>query len=315
VKLSPKGIGVFLTIARYGAPRGVQGLMEANGWGRYETESALTELVSIGLIARSSGKTAKGTFWHKIELTSQGKAYAFDWSTGSPLQVFPNGETYISISQNSNIADTYIADIPYSREQYGLYANSVNQGAKQSFAQRKEENEEGEAMSLGSMPIDPDDLADEMAKAEQRKKEERKAEREAHYRKRQMARAKKTVDKWTPTDVVNYFAERCKTLWPVQQVELTQRPALVKAMYRFRVDNDTNGELDKRLLDMFLDTYKFERQKSYNPEQLFWTFINYAPPRVDEARRAMKPEDLDVVSAARAKARAEREEYLRSSGK
>jgi len=289
--------------------------MEANGWGRYETESAITELVSIGLVARSSGKTAKGTFWHTLELTTQGKAYAFDWSTGSPLQVFPNGETYISISQNSNIADTYIADIPYSTEQYGLYANSVNQGVKMNFHARKEETTEGEAMSLGSMPIDPDDLEQELKKEAERKKRERQEQSQEHFKKRQIARAKKTVDRWTPTDIINYFAEQCKTLWQVEQVALTQRPRLVKAMYQFRVDNDTNGELDKRLLDMFIASYKFEHRKLYNPEQLFWTFLNYAPTKIDEVRRAMKPEDLDVVSAARAKARAEREEYLRSGGK
>jgi len=315
VKLSPKGIGVFLTIARYGAPRGVQGLIEAHGWGRHETESAITELVSIGLISRSSGKTEKGTFWHKMELTAQGKAYAFDWSTGSPLQVFPNGETYISISQNSNIADTYIADIPYSREQYGLYANSVNQDVKMDFHVRKEKTEGENPMSLGSMPIDPDDLAEEMAKDQKRKAEERKEQSEAHYRKRQIARAKKPVEKWTPTDVVNYFAERCKTLWNVEQVAITQRPKLVKAMYQFRVDNDTDGELDKRLLDMFISSYKFEHRKLYNPEHFFWTFLNYAPSKIDEVRRSMKPENLEVVSSARAKAKAEREAYLRSIGK
>lgn len=289
--------------------------MEANGWGRYETESAITELVSIGLIARSSGKTSKGTFWHTLELTSKGKAYAFDWSTGSPLQVFPNGETHISISLNSSMADTSIADIPYSQEQYGLYANSVNQDVKTSFHVMEIEKVEGEKMSLGSMPIDPDDLADEMAKDAERKKRERKEQSEAHYKKRQMARAKKTVDKWTPTDVVNYFAEKCKTLWQVEDVALTQRPKLVKAMERFRIDNGTDGELDKRLLDMFIASYRFEHRKLYNPEQLFWTFINYAPSKIDEVRRAMKPEDMDVVSAAKAKAKAEREEYLRSIGK
>lgn len=315
MNLSPKGIGVFLTIARYGAPRGVQGLIEANGWGRYETESAITELVSIGLIARSSGKTSKGTYWHKIELTPQGKAYAFDWSTGSPLQVFPNGETSISISLNSDIADTYIADIPYSREQYGLYPYSVNQDMKMNFhVMEEQKNKEGETMSIGGTPMDPDDLEYEMQKDAERKKAERKEQQQEYYKKRQIARAKKTVDKWTPTDVINYYAEKCKSLWNVSEVARTQRPALVKAMYRFRVDNNTNGEIEKKLLDDFLTTYKYQHNVLYNPEHLFWSFLNYAPSKVDTAERSLQPENMDVVFAAREKARAEREAYMKSKG-
>lgn len=309
MRLSPKALGVFLTIAKYGAPRGVKGLQEAFGWGRREIDTALAELAAMRLIALSSGKTSKGTFWHKIELTQEGKAFVYDWN--QPLYILPNGETYNSISLNSSMADTYIADIPYSQEQYGLYANSVNQGAKQSFAQRKEETN----MSLGSMPEDPDDIAAEKEKDAKRKKEKRKEESEAFYRKRQQVRANKPIEKWTPTDIVNYFAEQCKNVWQVEQVAITQRPRLVRAMDTFRTDNDTDGVLDKKLMDMFLSTYKFDHGRLYNPEQLFWTFLNYAPKAIDEAKRSLQPEDVDVVSAAKAKAKAEREEYLRSMGK
>lgn len=310
--LSPKALGVLLTIAVYGAPNGRKGLSEAFGWGRRQVESALEELAATGLIASSKGKTAKGAYWHKIELTTEGKVFSHDWLTGKgPLYILPNGKTYISISLNSSMADTYKADIPYSSEQYGLYANSVNQGAELTFRTTEGKKD----MSLGSMPIDPDDLAEEMAKDAKRKKAERKAQSEAHYKERQRIRANRPVAEWTPTDVVNYFAEQCKSIWQVEQVALTQRPKLIKAMDLFRIDNDTDGELDKRLLDMFIASYKFEHKKLYNPEQLFWTFLNYAPAKIDEVRRAMKPENMDVVSAARAKARAEREAYLRSIGK
>lgn len=308
MSLSPKALGVFLAIAKFGAPRGVKGLQEAFGWGRDQINSAMAELAAMRLIALSSGKTSKGTFWHKIELTQEGKAFVYDWN--QPLQVFPNGETRNSISQNSNIADTYIADITYSSELYGSYANSVNQGGKQSFPQRKEK----ENMSLGSMPEDPDDIAREQEKDAKRKAEKRKEESESYYRKRQKVRANKPVERWTPTDIVNYFAEQCKTVWQVEQVAITQRPRLVRAMETFRMDNDTDGVLDKKLMDMFLATYKFDHGRLYNPEQLFWTFLNYAPKTIDEARRSLQTVDMDVVLDARAKMREELEAYRRSKG-
>jgi len=316
MRLSPKALGVLLEVSVYGAPRGVKGLCEAFGVGRDQINSALAELASMRLIALSNGKTSKGTYWHKIELTTEGKVYSHDWLTGNrPLRVFPIGETPTSISLNSSMADTYKADIPYSQEQYGLYANSVNQGVKTSFHALEKKKTKGKNMGLGELPLDPDDLEAELEKDAKRKAEERNEQSRDYYKKRQIARSKKTPDRWTPTDMVNYFAERCKTIWQVEQVALTQRPRLVKAMYQFRVDNNTNGEIDKRLLDMFISSYRFEHRKLYNPEQLFWTFLNYAPSKIDEVRRAMKPEDLDVVSAAREKARAEREEYLRSIGR
>jgi hypothetical protein len=303
VALSPKTLGVLLEIAVYGAPEGVKGLSKELGVGRVQIDSALAELASIGLVRLSNGKTAKGTFWYKVELTPEGVAYAHNWMTGKkPLAVLPNGETNIYISLNSNIADTYIADIPYSKEQYGLYANSVNKSAEQSSALNGKENIGG-IMSLGSTPIDPDDLADEMKKDKERKKQERKEQSENHYRDRQRIRSSRAVVDWSPADVVNHFSEQVKLIWNVENVALTQRPKLVRAMDLFRMDNDTNGEIDKYLIDAYISTKKFDKTKLYNPEEIFWGFINWAPTKVGEAKRSVKAEDLDAVAVARAKNR------------
>lgn len=301
--LSPKTLGVLLEIAVYGAPEGVKGLSKELGVGRVQIDSALAELASIGLVRLSNGKTAKGTFWYKVEMTPEGTLYAHNWMTGKkPFEVLPNGKTSISISLNSDIADTYIADIPYSKEQYGLYPYSVNQGAEQSSAHTDNEKIGG-IMSLGSTPIDPDDLAAEMAKDKERKKQERKEQSEAHYRDRQRIRASRAVVDWSPADVINHFAEQVKLVWNIENVALTQRPALVKAMNLFRIDNDTNGEIDKYLIDNYLSTKKFDKTKLYNPEEIFWGFINWAPTKVGEAKRSVKAEDLDAVAIARAKNR------------
>lgn len=301
--LNPKALAVLLEISVYGAPNGVKGLASAFGTGRGQIDSALAELASMGLVGLSNGKTAKGTFWYKVEITPEGTQYAHDYITGKkPLGVLPNGETRISISLNSDIADTYIADIPYSKEQYGLYPYSVNKSAEQSSAHTDNEKIGG-IMSLGSTPIDPDDLATEMAKDRERKKQERKEQSEAHYRYRQRIRAKRPVVDWSPADVINHFAEQVKLLWRVEDVATSQRPKLVRAMNLFRIDNDTNGEIDKYLIDTYISTKKFDSTKLYNPEELFWGFINWAPSKVGEAKRSLKEEDLDVVAAAREKNR------------
>jgi hypothetical protein len=303
VKLNPKTLGVLLEVAVYGAPRGVAGLMVEFEVGREQLTAALTQLASIGFIQPSNGVTAKGTFWHKVDITPEGLKYAHDWMTGKkPLLVLPNGETRISIPLNSDIADTYKADIPYSSEQYDLYPYSVNQGAKTSFRTSEKTKHEGETMSLGSTPIDPDDLAAELEKDKARKKQERQEQAKAHYQNRQRIRATRKVVDWSPADVINYFAEQVKQIWNVEQVAISQRPKLIKAMDLFRIDNSTNGEIDKYLMDTYLASRKWDKSILYNPEEVFWSFINWAPSKVAEAIRTVRPEeDADTIAAIRAK--------------
>ncbi len=158
-------------------------------------------------------------------------------------------------------------------------------------------------MSLGSTPIDPDDLAEEIKKDKERKKRERKEQSENHYRERQRIRASRKVEDWSPADVINYFAEQVKAIWNVEQVALSQRPKLIKAMDLFRMDNDTNGNIDKYLMDTYLTSRKWDKSKLYNPEEVFWSFINWAPAKVAEAIRATKEEDINAVAIAREKNR------------
>jgi len=112
VALNPKTLAVLLHIAVYGAPEGVKGLSKDFGVGREQIDSAVAELASIGLVRLSNGKTAKGTYWYKVETTPEGLEYAHKWMTGKkPLAVLPNGETHISISLNSNIADNMLIQL------------------------------------------------------------------------------------------------------------------------------------------------------------------------------------------------------------
>lgn len=291
MKLNPKTLGVLLEVAVYGAPRGATGLAEEFEVSREQITATLTKLASIGFIQPSNGKTAKGTYWYKVDITPAGLRYAHDWMTGKkPCWVLPHGKNQLSIPLNSDIADTYIADIPYSSEQYDLYPYSVNQGAKTSFRTKKRKKE-GEKMSLGSTPIDPDDLAEEIEKDKRRKKQERDEQSKEHYRNRQRIRANRPIEKWSPADIINYFAEQVKQIWNVEQVALSQRPRLVKAIDLFRIDNDTDGKIDKYLIDTYLASKKWDKTKLYNPEEVFWSFMNWAPAKVADAIRATRDDD------------------------
>ena len=301
--LSLKALGLLLHLSRCGAPRGAVGLSETLPDGRKGISSGLDELLSMGLIRRINGKTHTNQFWSAVEITEQGEKYIKNYGRrGSKRNTEPCAKKEHSIPQNGNIADTYIADIPYSSEQYGLYTNSVNQGtALKSAVQDKEEYGVMD-MSLGSMPIDPDDLEYEKQKDAARKKEEKAEAKRKGYAERQRIRAGRPVEKWTPTDVVNYFAEAVKQFWRIDEVQYAQRPSFVKALTEFRATHDTTGDEEKHMLDLYIDRHK-GNTKPVSSDMLFFGFIKYAPSMIEEARRFLAPENTDRADNARAKRR------------
>lgn len=293
--LNPKALGILWHVYAHGASGGAKGLSEALGVGKDQVSSGLIELRSNDLIALIKGKTDKGNFWSSVEITQKGVELCKDYArkgrnrSGKPATA-PLRKTRSSISQNS-----YLANYPNSIEAY-----SVNQGDALSASHKEEEEFIGDV----DMWLDPDDLAAEMEKDRKRKAEERQESKKKNHADRQKIRANRTVDKWTPTDVVNYFAELVKQTWHISEVTTNQRPAFVKALTLFRADFDTTGDIEKEILDRWVDSQKHDTDKR-SPDALFFGFIKYAPAMLEEAKRALAPEDLSRVESVKAKRRAQ----------
>jgi len=293
--LSPKALGLLLHVYAQGASGGSKGLSEALGVGKDYVSSGLIELRSNDLIALIKGKTDKGNFWSTVEITQKGvdilKKHMKDGKNrGGKPATAPLRKTRSSISQNS-----YLANYPNSIEAY-----SVNQGDALSASHKETE----EFIEGVDMWLDPDDLAAEMEKDRKRKAEERQDAKKKNHSDRQKIRAGRPVEKWTPTDVVNYFAELVKTVWHISEVTTNQRPAFIKAITNFRADFDTTGDIEKEILDRWIDSQKHDTDKR-SPDALFFGFIKYAPTMLEEAKRALAPEDLSRVESVKAKRRAQ----------
>lgn len=288
MRISPKALGLLFHMSIHGSSEGAKGLQETFGEGKDYISTGLIELLSNGLIRSIKGRTNSGKFYRGIEITDSGREYVKRYKYhGGKSATAPGRKTRTYIPLNSDIADT-----PYS-----IYTNSVNQGtALESAVQEKEEF--GGTMDLGAMPIDPDDLEAEKEKDKKRKQEEKKENRRKNYANRQRIRANRPIEKWTPTDVVNYYAEQVKLIWNLEEVRYDQRPAFIRALDEFRSIHDTTGDVEKQLLDMWLDKHKYDTKNS-NADMLFFGFIKYAPSMLDEAKRILAPEDLSVVESAR----------------
>jgi len=294
IHLSPKALGLLLHVYAQGASGGSKGLSEALGVGKDYVLSGLIELRSNDLVALTKGNY-NGNFWSTVEITQKGidilKKHMKDGKnrSGKPATV-PLRKTRPSISQNSSLAN-----YPNSIEAY-----STNQGDAL-HASHKEQEEFIEGVDMW---LDPDDLAAEMEKDRKRKAEERQESKKKNHADRQKIRAARPVEKWTPTDVVNYFAELVKQTWHISEVTTNQRPAFIKAMTNFRADFDTTGDIEKEILDRWVDSQKHDTDKR-SPDALFFGFIKYAPTMLEEAKRALAPEDLSRVESVKAKRRAQ----------
>lgn len=295
ISLSFKATGLLFHISREGAVGGAKGLSEASEDGVKSIYSGLTELRANGLITLIKGKTDKQQYWSRVEITDKGKAYLKSYGRVPKRRTEPCAKTADSISLNSNLAH-----YPNSIEAY-----SVNQGAEQSSAHEKEEPFIGVDVPLNANFIDPDDLEAEIAKDQKRKAEERKEAKQKKSADRQKIRASRPIEKWTPADLVNYYAEQIKQIWRVADVQTTERPAFIRALKLFRDDYGTNGQIEKEMLDRYLAKRKSENKELPNAHMLFMGFIGYAPSMIDEVVRSQQPEDLGYVDAAKVKRRAQ----------
>lgn len=141
------------------------------------------------------------------------------------------------------------------------------------------------------MWLEPEDLEIEIERDRKKKAEEKSENKRQGYATRQKIRATRPVEKWTPTDVVNYYAEMVKTVWHLEEVATTARPKFIKMLANFRDDFGTNGAEEKELLDRFISKNRHDTEKR-DPDRLFTSFIYTAPSMLDEVRRAMVPELL-----------------------
>lgn len=290
ILLSPKALGLLFHINKEGAVGGAKGLSEAFGVGVKYIYSGLTELRANGLVDLITGKINNNQYWSKVEITQKGKSFLKQYGRVPKRHAEPSAKRADSIHQNS-----YLAKYPNS-----IDANSVNQGDALHASHKETEEFIGDV----DMWLDPDDLEAEMEKDRKRKAEERTEAKQKKHADRQKIRASRPVEKWTPTDVVNYFAELVKTVWHISEVTTNQRPAFISAMKNFRADFNTTGDIEKEILDRWVSSQKHDTDKR-SPDALFFGFIKYAPTMLEEAKRALAPEDLSRVESVKAKRRAQ----------
>lgn len=296
MKISPKALGLLFHMCLHGSEKGSKGLQEAFGVGKEYVYSGLTELRSNGLIEAITGRTSSGRFWKKIKITEKGRSYVkrYKYHGGKPATE-PRRKTRTYIRQNSYIANTT----------YSIYTNSVNQGNElRSFQEKEKEEMVGTMDHLGSTPIDKDDIEHEKKKDKKKKIEQKKEYKRLAFAERQSRRASRPIEDWSTSDVVNYFAEMVKTIWRLPEVERVERPKFVAMLDNFRAIHDTDGLIEKELLDRWFSRNR-NNTELVDADRFFSQFLYYAPSMLQEVKRSIAPEETNLAETMRAKRRSQ----------
>jgi hypothetical protein len=130
-----------------------------------------------------------------------------------------------------------------------------------------------------------DDLAREREKHMVQKKAEYTEVREAKAQQRKdQHRSKVAPINWTCKDVAYEFGDRMADLWSIKPFSITQS-RFVQALSVFRKQNDTNGEVELKLIELFFSTLKSEKYTDGN--HLWRAFLYKAPSLLMQARESI----------------------------
>jgi len=137
-----------------------------------------------------------------------------------------------------------------------------------------------------------DEFEKEVKEANQKlkaqKKKEFNAAKKAKQEKAKYNRANKPVKDWSPQDCAYEFARRIEELWNISPISLTESnfiPALAGA----RVKNDTNGELEVEMMNIFFSSLT---DGKYSDGNILWRmFISRFSALAAQAKTRIHSED------------------------
>jgi len=279
--MSARALGVLLHLSTQGSSGGAKGLSEGFKEGREAFQSTLTELTALGFIETKTYRQTNGTFCRQIVVTDAG------------FQELVNRVRVSSTSIQLSPLYSLLAD----------YSNSLNTNTVIATKSTDEVREEefskvdigiGAHMTWFGTPMDPDDVADLKAKDKARKQKEYEEAKAEKAQKAFVHRDKKDPANWTVSDSASYFASLVPDQWNMPPWRIHQS-RFIMALSTFRKNNDSDGTLEKVLMERFFSSLTHE-QSLDDPEKLWKQFIVRAPGMVADAKRAMITDD-DMVTA------------------
>jgi hypothetical protein len=236
--------------------------------GRYAITTAINELKALGIlkykVQNINGNPVGVNTWVLVENQPGVAENQPGWLKTEPL---------LSLNMLTNTSSKHINIL-------GLYSDGVrmeegNEMGYKFFSNNSEDEFEKEVKE-----------ANQKLKAQ--KKKEFNAAKKAKQEKAKYNRANKPVKDWSPQDCAYEFARRIEELWNISPISLTESnfiPALAGA----RVKNDTNGELEVEMMNIFFSSLT---DGKYSDGNILWRmFISRFSALAAQAKTRVHSED------------------------
>ncbi len=236
--------------------------------GRYAITTAINELKALGIlkykVQNINGNPVGVNTWVLVENQPGVAENQPGWLKTEPL---------LSLNMLTNTSSKHINIL-------GLYSDGVrmeegNEMGYKFFSNNSEDEFEKEVKE-----------ANQKLKAQ--KKKEFNAAKKAKQEKAKYNRANKPVKDWSPQDCAYEFARRIEELWNISPISLTESnfiPALAGA----RVKNDTNGELEVEMMNIFFSSLT---DGKYSDGNILWRmFISRFSALAAQAKTRIHSED------------------------
>ena len=236
--------------------------------GRSSINTALNELKALGLlrykVQNINGNPVGVNTWVLVENQPGVAENQPGWLKTEPL---------LSLNMLTNTSSKHINIL-------GLYSDGVrmeegNEMGYKFFSNNSEDEFEKEVKE-----------ANQKLKAQ--KKKEFNAAKKVKQEKAKYNRANKPVKDWSPQDCAYEFARRIEELWNISPISLTESnfiPALAGA----RVKNDTNGELEVEMMNIFFSSLT---DGKYSDGNILWRmFISRFSALAAQAKTRVHSED------------------------
>jgi len=199
---------------------------------------------------------------------------------GTKTKVVMSDVTKMVLSGYSHIAVQLVSSISNSS------TASTTNIATNKFLDEVEGKEKQVGYEFFEKTSSPDDeILAERAKHLAQKKTEYAEIREAKAQQRKdLHRSKISPTDWTCKDVAYEFGDRMADIWSIKPFSITQS-RFVQALSVFRKQNDTNGEVELKLIELFFSTLKHDKYTDGN--HLWRAFLYKAPSLLTQARESI----------------------------
>lgn len=127
-------------------------------------------------------------------------------------------------------------------------------------------------------------LAERAKHLAQKKAEYAEVREEKAQRRKDLHRSKISPADWTCKDVAHEFGDHMADIWSIKPFSITQS-RFVQALSVFRKQNDTNGEIELKIIELFFSTLKTEKYTDGN--HLWRAFLYKAPSLLTQARESI----------------------------